>query len=40
MFEQTLFQLVDRQKKFVIFDEEFFIIFYDDRNDFINHDDI
>ena len=39
MLEQAFFQLVDYSKNFLIFDEEFFIIFCDDRDDVINHDD-
>ena len=37
MLEQTFFQLVDNLKKFLILDKEFFIIFCDDYNDIVDH---
>ena len=39
MFGQALFQFVDHQKKFIIFDEKLFVIFCDDHDDFVNFDD-
>ena len=38
MFEQTFFQFVDNSKSFLIFNEEFFVIFCDDCNNVVNHD--
>ena len=39
MLEQTFFQLVDNSKSFLISDKEFFVIFCDDCDDIVNHDD-
>ena len=39
MFEQAFFQFVDRSKNFLVFDEKFFVIFNDDCDDVVNHND-
>ena len=40
MLEQAFFQLVDNSESFLILDEELFVIFCDDCDDIVDHDDI